>query len=241
MCIHHLFRNKPDSWRSEKGVERGRVMPLCKWNVRVTEGLCASETVGPRQSQRGEWGAGLPHRLNRLGATAACLREWGSAFWADGGMSLRAPEWVRGPVSARLCAAFVAPDEEGQFLFRIFGARSRKHAHTNELGWYFSLKKSCVLMQLHPGWVSTGWHLSQFMGVCLFSCLCVSKVGCIVWARCWRASHCWLVVYILGPLIVIETSGPLVVFESQNCWHVFTLHTQSGNNIWWLFTAWNVL
>lgn len=132
-------------------------------------------------------------------------------------MSLRVGEWVRGPVSARLCAAFVVLSRtrwRGTILFKLPGTCMHKRTHTYKPGGDFSLGKSCVLIQLHPGRVSTGWHLSQFTGVYLFLCLCISKVGCIVSAHCWRLSHCWLAVYILGPRIVIETSDPLDGFES---------------------------
>lgn len=106
-------------------------LSLCKWNVRVTEGLCASEAVGPRQSQRREWGAGVLHRLNRLGATAACLWEWRRAFWANGGMSLRAEEWVRGAsVGTSLCSLCWVELKRDEFYSGFFGTRTHKHTHT---------------------------------------------------------------------------------------------------------------
>lgn len=63
--------------------------------------------------------------------------------------------------------------------------------------------------------MSTGWHLTQFMGVCLcyVLCLCVSKIGGIVSAPCWRFFSL-STVDILGPLVVSETSEQLLVFES---------------------------
>lgn len=251
MCIRHLFRNKWGSWRSEEGAERGRVMPVfvqvkCegRWGVlcvrncgAITESACAV---------RG-W---VLHRLNRLGATAAFLQEWGSAFWANSGMSLRAGEWVRGPVSARLCAAFVELSRtrwrEGWFYSGFFGTCTHKHMHSNKLSRHFSLRKSCVLMQLHPTRVSTGWYLLQFMGVCLFLCLCVRRVGSIVSAHCWRffslltccwhlgASYChrnlrppsciWKL-EVLAFLHRWYTVGAkrLMAFYNLNCFVVFTL------------------
>lgn len=83
-------------------------MSLCKWNVRVTYWLCASQTVRLQQSLHGEWEAGVLHRLNRLGAMATCFWEWRSAFWANGGMSWRGRvSKGGGMVSAWLCVAFV--------------------------------------------------------------------------------------------------------------------------------------
>lgn len=126
LCIRHLFRNKWGSWRSEEGAEWGRVMPVfvqvkCggRWGV-----LCVRNCGATTESACAVRGWVL-HRLNRLGATAAFLQEWGSAFWANSGMSLRAEEWVRGPVSARLCAAFVESSRtrwrEGWFYSGFFG------------------------------------------------------------------------------------------------------------------------
>lgn len=60
--------------------------------------------------------------------------------------------------------------KRGLILFRLFW-----HMHSNKLTRHFSPGKSCVLMRFHPGLVSTGWYLSQFMSVCL--CLCVSESG----------------------------------------------------------------
>ena len=111
-------------------------LPLCRWNVRVAEGFCASETAGPlTQSAQGVRGWTV-HTLNRLGATAAFLQEWGNAFWANSGMSLRAwrvSEWGGRcrHVFMQPLLSWVAPDEEGWFFFSplffgLFGA----HTHT---------------------------------------------------------------------------------------------------------------
>lgn len=212
LCIRHLFRNKWGSWRSEEGAEWGRVMPVfvqvkCggRWGV-----LCVRNCGATTESACAVRGWVL-HRLNRLGHSGLSSRmrecilgqqwhvfeSWRVSEGAGVGTSLCSLCWVESHQMKR-----------GLILFRLFW-----HMHSNKLTRHFSPGKSCVLMQFHPGLVSTGWYLSQFMSVCL--CLCVRRVGSIVSAHCWRffslLTCCW---HLGGPLIVIETSDPLVVFES---------------------------
>lgn len=105
-------------------------MSLCKWNVRVTYWLCASQTVRLQQSLHGEWEAGVLHRLNRLGAMATCFWEWRSAFWA---MSWRGRvSKGGGMVSAWLCVAFVELNSTRWRLLiflLFFGTSTHTHAH----------------------------------------------------------------------------------------------------------------
>lgn len=176
LCIHHLLRNMRQlmKWRGSR--ERGHVMPVfvqvkCEghWGV-----LCVRSCGATTESAWGVRGLGL-HRLNWWGATAAFLQEWGSAFWANSGVSFKAEEQVRGPVSARLCAAFVESSRtrwRGTIFIQPLGTCTHRGMHSNELGRYFSQGKSCVLMQLYPGRVNTGLQLSVYGFVFVFVFVC---------------------------------------------------------------------
>lgn len=176
-------------------------MSLCKWNVRVTYWLCASQTVRLQQSLHGEWEAGVLHRLNRLGAMATCFWEWRSAFWANGGMSWRGRvskggEWCRHGFVLPLLS-WSLPDEDCWFFFCFFGTSTHTHAH--KWAWLILFCGEVMCFFFYAIIARLSEHrLGPFMIVYL--CLFVSEVGSIVMAWCWRASRCWLIVYIFGPL-----------------------------------------
>lgn len=231
LCIRHLFRNKWGSWRSEEGAEWGRVMPVfvqvkCggRWGV-----LCVRNCGATTESACAVRGWVL-HRLNRLGATAAFLQEWGSAFWANSGMSLRAEEWVRGPVSARLCAAFVESSRtrwrEGWFYSGFFGTCTQTSS------------PDTFLRGSHAFWCNCTPRTSEHRLIPFTIYECV-----FVFVRQWEwavlflhtvggSSHCWLAVDISGGLLLSsKPQTPWLYLKARSAGISFTADTQSEQNV----------
>ena len=185
MRIHHLFffpkqTRRPKKWRgSRAGPCHACLCASEMWGS--LRGFVRHELWGLCRVSVGSEGAGALHRLNRLGATAACSsrmrecilgRQWHvfESWRVSGG----------GPVSARLCAAFVELSRcrwrELFFLhsgFFFFGTCTRKHTSLADTFLWGSHAFWCNYTL--DEWAQAGTSLSLWMCV-LFLCLCVAKV-----------------------------------------------------------------
>lgn len=161
MCASIVFletkvREEEMRWEEREAM---LCLSLCRWNVRVTKGLCASEAVGPLQSR----GPGVLHRLNALGGHSSL-----SLRMKERILDQRWHVWeLRSEWGGRCRHVFVqpllswvTPAEEGRFYSGFFGTCTHKQTHSKELDWYFSVGKSCVFKQITP-WMG-GHRLAPF-------------------------------------------------------------------------------